>query len=223
MGTNLIALMKYEGAADQILEAIKLFESYPPGVALKLIGVETTPELFVFDAPEHAKWEIWSGSGYLPSSQPLIPNYAATLTIPPDIDLTFGNDTILIGPSRYRWSALFHDEIQANVITILTDLCLAFHAQDCLVTHDYSDLLDAFEEQQPFSEILAIGEVVNSPYPDHVALSDMVKNVALDPQLVEIQWPDTEPLPKGYQRRYVIHPRRCWRLPMYQNKPRRDN
>src|SRR5436190_224614 len=120
MGTNLIALMKYEGVSDRTIRAISL--------------LETRPNLFGSIRPAHAVWKLWSGRGWNVGPRPQLPSYHDFLEISQNIWITIGTDMILIRPSD-RWSALFAPEVQSSVIAKLTKFCLVFNAEDCLVTH----------------------------------------------------------------------------------------
>jgi hypothetical protein len=223
MGMDFVALMKYGGPDERLARVLdRLEDGSPPEVqALARLMRERR---FCFERHERAVWEFRSRPELRDrrlARRPVLPDLAVSLWLPEGFSLTFGPDAVEVY-HLLRWLFfLTEPALQRAVLDSCVCLGHLFGATDCIVTSDYSPVIQAFREGQRFEVALASAGQEHGERP---RLADLYLEIPLAEvvRLIErpgrpshsrqMDWDLDRPPPEGWQRATTWDSRGYWRL-----------
>lgn len=150
MGMDFAAFIRYPGPTPQTLDTIE---------ALTLSSIsELRKVLPLWIECGFSDMGI-SSAGWIDRqnrrvSQPSLPCLSTSLCLPEGFFLTFGSDTLFVN-HPLRWLQFLQDERwQRIMLAASAALARCFHGSACVVTSDYSPLLECFSNGMKFDDSL---------------------------------------------------------------------
>jgi hypothetical protein len=223
MGMDFVALMKYGGPDERLSRVLDRLEAGSPEHVRGLARL-MHERGFGLGREEPAVWEF----RYRPElrdrrlvHRPMLPNLGVSLWLPEGFLLTFGKDAIEVY-HLLRWHFfLTEHDLQRAMLDACTCFGHLFGATDCVVTSDFSPVVQAFREGQGFDASLA------SAGPEHgerLTLADLSLEIPLGEVMRFVEPPgrpsqtrhqdwdlDRSP-PEGWRRVTTWDSRGYWRL-----------
>src|SRR5262245_60894747 len=157
MGMDFVALMKYGGPDERVRRALDRLEAGSPE-PLRAVRRLMEARGFSHGAEEAAVWEFrHRGEVRDPrlDGRPRLPRLSATLWLPEGFLLTFGPDAVEVEHLLRWWFFLTEPPFQQATLDVCLYLAHLFGATDCIVTSDFSPVIQAFRAGKGFDAALA--------------------------------------------------------------------
>jgi hypothetical protein len=220
-----VALLKYRGPDDRLLRVLDRLEAASPPEVLALILL-LDARGFASNRRHAAAWEFMDKPELrdprLPRRPPL-PKLDVSLCLPEDFFLTFGPDAIEVY-HLLRWCFfLTEPDLQRAMLDACQGLGQLFGAVDCVVTSDFSPVVQAFRAGSGYDASLAAAGPEDGERP---TIADLYWETPEDYLLREVAGPDgrtttryrdwgrDKPPPDGWQRASTWDSRGYWRFPL---------
>ena len=230
MGMDFVALMRYGGPDERVVRALDRLEAGSP-VEVRVLARLMHGQGFGLGREEAATWKFISRPELRDrrlARRPGLPNLGVSLWLPQGFSLTFGQDAVEVY-HLLRWHFfLTEPDLRRAMLDACTCLGRLFGAADCVVTSDFSPVVQAFREGQGFDASLASAGPEHGERPN---LADLYLEILLPEvmRLVErpgkpsktrqMDWPLDRPPPEGWQRVTTWDSRGYWRLDLGPGMP----
>jgi len=224
MGMDFVALMRYAGPQGPAVRAIDALESNSPADLKATACLMTTEGFAHTNRLRSAVWELNAGvDGPRFDERPVLPTLAVALHTPEDFFLTFGGDAFEVYV-LLRWQFfLTAPALQRVILDACSCLGRLFGASDCIITSDFSPVVQAFRQGRSFQEALSAAGPDDG---ERAALADLYVEWPEDYLMREIECveggkrmdykdcPKDEPPPPGWERASTWDSKGYWRLPL---------
>ena len=174
MGMDFIALMKYTKPAKSALD---LLEADSPAELQAVARLMRDQGFALNNDLRSAVWEYNAEvDGHRLDRRPELPTLKVALHTPENFFLTFGRDALEVY-HLLRWMFFLTDPaLQRGLLDACTCLGRLFGASDCVITSDWSPVIQAFRQGKSFEDSLAAAGPEDGERP---ALADLY-----------IEWPE---------------------------------
>jgi hypothetical protein len=230
MGMDFVALMKHRGPDEEVLRVLDRLETTSPEEVQTLVRL-LQARGFSYPRDDGPAWEfIHRDELRHPrlAQRPALPNLGVTLYLPEGFCLTFGPDAVEVY-HLLRWLVfLTEPDLQHAMLDACQCLGRLFGAVDCVVTSDYSPVVQAFREGAGFDASLASAGPEDGERP---ALTDLYQRIPQDYLMREVidrsgrartryrDWDTDLPPPEGWERAYTWDSHGYWRMPLDPARP----
>jgi hypothetical protein len=218
MGMDFVALMRY---ASPDASALRALEADSPA-ELKDLARLMRGKGFGFALKNDLRSAIWEDNAGVDGPRfdrrPELPTLKVALHTPENFFLTFGRDAFEVY-HLLRWVFFLTDPaLQRGLLDACTCLGRLFDASDCIITSDWSPVVQAFRQGKSFEDSLAAAGPEDGERP---ALADLYIEWPEDYVMREVgrrmkykDWPTDEPPPPGWERATTWDSKGYWRMPV---------
>jgi hypothetical protein len=219
MGKDFVALLRYARPDESVLDAL---EAGSPA-ELKTVAHLMRGLGYGFNnGLRAAAWEDNAGvDGPRLDRRPALPTLKLALHTPEDFYLTFGRDAFEVY-HLLRWEFFLTDPaLQGAMLDACTHLAQMFGARDCIITSDWSPVVQAFRQGKSFEDSLAAAGPEDGERPSLADLyieweEDYIMREADHPKgrkgTPYKDWPKGQAAPPGWVRATTWDSKGYWRL-----------
>jgi hypothetical protein len=219
---DFVALMKYGGPDERLARVLDLLEAGSPEEVQALARLLHERGFGLGHKPE-ATWEFTSRPELRDprlAHRPSLPNLGVALWLPEGFSLTFGPDGVEVY-HLLRWHFfLTEPDLQLAVLDACRCLAHLFAVTDCIITSDFSPVVEAFRKGQGFDDSLASAGPEDG---ERASLADLYLEIPEDYVMREVTLPDGQrrtqhrdwdrekPPPEGWERATTWSSSGFWR------------
>jgi len=224
MGMDFTALLKYPGPDDLVLRALDYLEAESPE-ELTVLYRQLDVWGYGSSGQDPARWVYRSRPEFIDERighRPALPDTTVWLSLPEWFFLTFGRDTIEVY-HLLRWCIFLREpHLHRPMLDAVGRLAQLFGATDCLITSDFSPVVQAFHEGKSFDDAVAVAGPEDGIRPSlgDLYLQDPQPYILRDAdgpggvRTQEKEWGLDQSVPDGWERAATWDSKGYWRLPL---------